>query len=74
MDIVQPGDNVRVVFDDDSVSNIFGDVHSGFETVVTEVFDNGWIKVQGSQMAWNRDEIELIRKINIIEEEVMSLF
>lgn len=74
MDVLRPGDNVRVVYDDDSISRMFGDVNSGFETVVTYVFDNGWIKVQGSQMAWNRDEIELIQKINICEEEIMSLF
>lgn len=74
MDVLRPGDDVRVVYGDESVSRIFGDVDSGFETVVTDVFDNGWIKIQGSQMAWNRDEIELIQKIDIGEEEIMSLF
>ena len=70
MDVLRPGDDVRVVYGDESVSQIFGDVDSGFETVVTDVFDNGWVKIQGSQMAWNRDEIELIQKINIGEEEI----
>jgi hypothetical protein len=74
MNKLRPGDNVRVVYGDESISQMFGDVDSGFETVITDVFDNGCIKVQGSQMAWNRDEIELIQKINIDEEEIMSLF
>ena len=74
MNKLRPGDNVRVVYGNESISQMFGDVDSGFETVITDVFDNGWIKVQGSQMAWARDEIELIQKINIDEEEIMFLF